>query len=54
MGTPYAGVRDHSDAVFNTHVVRPEGGHPVPISNFMNAQCTLKLPNTPLLRDTQR
>lgn len=38
MGTPYAGVRDHSDAVFNTHVVRPEGGHPVPISNFMNAQ----------------
>lgn len=41
MGSPRAGVRDHADAVFNTNVVRPEGGHPVPVSNFLNAQCTL-------------
>ena len=38
MGSPNARVRDHRDAVFNTNVVRPEGGHPVPVSNFMNAQ----------------
>ncbi|SPO04469.1 probable aspartic proteinase, pepstatin-sensitive [Cephalotrichum gorgonifer] len=38
MGSPRAGARDHSDAVFSTNVVRPEGGHPVPVSNFMNAQ----------------
>lgn len=38
MGSPRAGVRDHRDAVFNTNVVRPEGGHPVPVSNFLNAQ----------------
>lgn len=39
MGSPNAGVRDHRDAVFNTNVVQPEGGHPVPVSNFLNAQC---------------
>jgi saccharopepsin len=35
------GVRpqNHFDAVFNGMKVEASGNHPVPISNFMNAQC---------------
>jgi len=42
LGQKYMGVRPqtHSDAVFNGMQVEAKGNHPVPISNFMNAQCT--------------
>jgi hypothetical protein len=35
------GVRPqtHADAVFKGMTVAVKGNHPVPISNFMNAQC---------------
>jgi len=29
----------HSQAIFHDSTAHIEGGHPVPISNFMNAQC---------------
>lgn len=38
MGALRHGVQDHLDAMFNTHVPQPQGGHPLPVSNFMNAQ----------------
>lgn len=36
------GVRprqSHANAVFNGMIADVKGNHPVPISNFMNAQC---------------
>jgi len=41
LGQKYMGVRpqSHTDAVFNGMKVDAKGNHPVPISNFMNAQC---------------
>ncbi|KEZ44102.1 Vacuolar protease A [Scedosporium apiospermum] len=38
MGGARAEIHDHLDAVFNTQVQVPQGGHPVPVSNFLNAQ----------------
>lgn len=41
LGQKYMGVRprqSHSSAVFNGMVAEVKGNHPVPISNFMNAQ----------------
>ncbi|KAK0611529.1 vacuolar protease A precursor [Immersiella caudata] len=40
LGQKYMGVRPqtHTDAVFNGMQVKANGNHPVPISNFMNAQ----------------
>lgn len=40
LGQKYMGVRpqNHFDAVFNGMKVEASGNHPVPISNFMNAQ----------------
>ena len=40
LGQKYMGVRPqtHSDAVFKGMQVEAKGNHPVPISNFMNAQ----------------
>lgn len=43
MGSKRAGVRDHTDAVFNTNVAQSKDGHHVPVSNFMNAQCMYNL-----------
>ncbi|PKS11215.1 hypothetical protein jhhlp_002976 [Lomentospora prolificans] len=37
MGSARAEIRDHLDAVFNTNV-QTQDGHPVPVSNFLNAQ----------------
>lgn len=36
------GVRpdNHADFMFNSKPVQTDGGHPVPVTNFMNAQCT--------------
>jgi saccharopepsin len=42
LGQKYMGLRprqSHADAVFNGMVADVKGNHPVPISNFMNAQC---------------
>lgn len=35
------GVRPTSrvDVMFNDNVPKVKGGHPVPVTNFMNAQC---------------
>jgi len=41
LGQKYMGLRprqSHADAVFNGMVADVKGNHPVPISNFMNAQ----------------
>jgi saccharopepsin len=43
LGQKYMGHRprqSHAQAVFNGMVAEVKGNHPVPISNFMNAQCT--------------
>ena len=42
LGQKYMGTRSrqsHSDAVWKGMMPEPMGSHPVPISNFMNAQC---------------
>ena len=41
LGQKYMGVRpdSHADAMFKGMDVHSAGNHPVPISNFMNAQC---------------
>ena len=41
LGQKYMGIRPdtHSDAVFREGAVQVDGLHPVPVSNFMNAQC---------------
>jgi saccharopepsin len=41
LGQKYMGVRPdgHADYMFNGKAPQPQGGHPVPVSNFMNAQC---------------
>ena len=42
LGQKYMGLRprqSHANAVFNGMVAEVKGNHPVPISNFMNAQC---------------
>lgn len=47
LGQKYMGIRprqSHSDAVFNGMMAEANGIHPVPISNFMNAQCMCTTP----------
>lgn len=45
LSQKYMGIRPstHSDAMFQDTSVHVDGMHPVPISNFMNAQCKLYL-----------
>ncbi len=44
LGQKYMGVRpdNHIEAMFKGLVAQSNGNHPVPISNFMNAQCTYR------------
>lgn len=46
LGQKYMGARpvSHVDAMFKPTEVDATKDHPVPISNFMNAQCKLPLP----------
>lgn len=41
LGQKYLGSRPLSrvDVMFNAAAPQPQGGHPVPVTNFMNAQC---------------
>ena len=41
LGQKYMGVRPqtHRDEMFRDTSIHTDGGHPVPISNFLNAQC---------------
>lgn len=41
LGQKYMGIRpdNHADAVFQDTSIHVDGNHPVPITNFMNAQC---------------
>ena len=50
LGQKYLGLRprsSHAQAVFNGMMPEVKGNHPVPISNFMNAQCKSTLPLPP-------
>jgi saccharopepsin len=38
MGAMRSSIEDHLDAIFNTKVPESQGGHPLPVSNFLNAQ----------------
>lgn len=51
LGQKYMGVRpsSHADAMFKDMSVQSTGNHPVPISNFMNAQCKLTAPELSVL-----
>ena len=42
LSQKYMGARpeSHADAIFQDTSVHADGNHPVPITNFMNAQCT--------------
>lgn len=41
LGQKYLGIRPqtHLDEMFRDTAIHPERDHPVPISNFLNAQC---------------
>ena len=41
LGQKYTGIRPetHTQAMFKATDAQASGNHPVPISNFMNAQC---------------
>jgi len=39
MGATRPGPNDHAKAIFNYAGYEAESAHPVPVSNFMNAQC---------------
>lgn len=43
LGQKYMGIRPnkHPEAMFQDTSVHVDGNHPVPITNFMNAQCRL-------------
>lgn len=43
LGQKYMGIRPekHNDEMFRESSFHPEGGHPVAVSNFLNAQCKL-------------
>jgi saccharopepsin len=45
LGQKYMGLRPeaHQEQMFKDTQVHEEGGHTVPIENFMNAQCKLAL-----------
>jgi saccharopepsin len=42
LGQKYMGARpdSHAQAMFQGSSMHTTGGHPLPITNFMNAQCT--------------
>ncbi len=56
LGQKYMGVRpeNHVDAMFKSLPVEATGNHPVPISNFMNAQCKFATLPLPLMGSTWR
>lgn len=41
LGQKYMGIRtqNHVDEMFRDTAIHPDGDHPVPVSNFLNAQC---------------
>jgi saccharopepsin len=41
LGQKYMGVRpqSHLDEMFKDTAIHEEGGHTIPVSNFLNAQC---------------
>jgi saccharopepsin len=43
LGQKYMGIRpdNHKDAMFQDTSVHVDGNHPVPVTNFMNAQCMI-------------
>ena len=43
LGQKYMGIRPqgHRDEMFRDTSLHVDGGHPVAISNFLNAQCTV-------------
>jgi hypothetical protein len=43
LGQKYMGARpeNHVDAMFRPQRAHVKGNHPVPVSNFLNAQCKL-------------
>jgi len=47
LGQKYMGLRPntHQEAMFQDTSVHVDGNHPVPISNFMNAQCKFTCPS---------
>lgn len=52
LAQKYMGVRPdtHAQAVFQDTSVHVDGNHPVPVSNFMNAQCkSFRSQSCPLL-----
>lgn len=42
LGQKYMGARpqSHAEAMFQSTMATADKNHPVPITNFMNAQCT--------------
>ena len=43
LGQKYLGIRpqgNHIDEMFRDTTYRGDASHPVPVSNFLNAQCT--------------
>lgn len=50
LGQKYLGVRpaSHIDEMFKDTAIHVEDGHPVPVSNFLNAQCKISasMPST--------
>lgn len=47
LGQKYMGIRPESQAqeMFRETSVHEDGGHTVPVSNFLNAQCQLNRPS---------
>jgi len=44
LGQKYMGIRpqgSHIEEMFRDTTYRGDASHPVPVSNFLNAQCTL-------------
>jgi saccharopepsin len=43
LSQKYIGIRpeNHIDAIFKDTSIHVDGNHPVPVTNFMNAQCEL-------------
>lgn len=55
MGQKYLGAsrpESRVDAIFSTNVPEVDGVHPVPVTNFMNAQCKLYRTMGPRSRHT--
>lgn len=43
LGQKYMGIRPekHAEEMFRETSVHQDGGHLIPVENFLNAQCTL-------------